>query len=162
MKNYKLFPKITLWTLLALGIVFIAMFFLGGNNGVHEVAGDILDIPRFTDAYLIWTYILVGLGLVAALASVIVLLSHLFKKDKKRGFLVLAVLFIYVYVIPQICWLIASPAKVDIIGYEGTDNVGTMARLSEAMLYWVYFSVGATLIAWVWGQIHTLRTNNKK
>ena len=41
-------PKITLWSLLGLGIVFIALFFLGGSNGSLEVAGDFLDIPRFT------------------------------------------------------------------------------------------------------------------
>jgi hypothetical protein len=58
MKNYKLIPKITLWSLLALGIVFIALFFLGGSNGSLEVAGDFLDIPRFSDAFLIWNYIL--------------------------------------------------------------------------------------------------------
>ena len=48
MKNYKLLPKITLWSLLALGIVVIAMFFLGGSNGTLEVAGDYLNIPRFS------------------------------------------------------------------------------------------------------------------
>ena len=51
-------PKVTLWSLLALGIVFIALFFLGGSNGSLEVAGDFLDIPRFTNAFLIWVYIL--------------------------------------------------------------------------------------------------------
>ena len=30
MKNYKLIPKISLWTLLALGIAVIAAFFFGG------------------------------------------------------------------------------------------------------------------------------------
>ena len=29
MKNYKMIPKITLWSLLALGIAFIALFFFG-------------------------------------------------------------------------------------------------------------------------------------
>ena len=54
MKNYKLLPKITLWSLLALGIVIIAMFFLGGSAGTLEVAGDYLNIPRFSNLFLIW------------------------------------------------------------------------------------------------------------
>ena len=57
MKNYKLIPKITLWTLLALGIVVIAMFFLGGSQGSLEVAGDFLDIPKYTDLFLTWIYV---------------------------------------------------------------------------------------------------------
>ena len=44
--KYKMIPKITLWSLIGLGIVFIAMFFLGGSNGSLEVAGDFLDIPK--------------------------------------------------------------------------------------------------------------------
>ena len=72
MKNYKMIPKITLWTLLGLGIAFIALFFLGGSNGSLEVAGDFLDIPRFTDAFLIWNYILFGIVVLITLAVVCV------------------------------------------------------------------------------------------
>ena len=72
MKNYKMIPKIALWSLLGLGLVFIALFFLGGSNGSLEVAGDFLDIPRFTDAFLIWVYILVGLVVLITLAVVCV------------------------------------------------------------------------------------------
>ena len=61
MKNYKLLPKITLWVLMLLGIVATIMFFAGGSNGSLEVAGDFLDIPRFTDLFLIWSYILLGI-----------------------------------------------------------------------------------------------------
>ena len=162
MKNYKLFPKITLWALLGLGVMFIIMFFRGGNSGTHEVAGDILSIPRFTDPYLIWAYILVALATVAAIVSVVMLLVQVFKKDKKKGFMVLAILFAYLYLIPQICWALASPAEVNIIGYEGSDNAGTMARLSDAMLYWTYFAVWSTFVVLVWAIIKIIISHNKK
>ncbi len=162
MKNYKLFPKITLWALLGLGVMFIIMFFRGGNSGTHEVAGDILNIPRFTDPYLIWAYILVALAMVAAIVSVVVLLVQVFKKDKKKGFMVLAILFAYLYLIPQICWALASPAEVNIIGYEGSDNAGTMARLSDAMLYWTYFAVLSTFVVLVWAIIKIIISHYKK
>ena len=70
MKNYKLLPKIALLVLIALGLVFIAMFFFGGVNGTREVAGDILDVPRFTDAFLFWNYILLGLVILVTLCVV--------------------------------------------------------------------------------------------
>ena len=72
MKNYKMLPKIALLSLLALDIVFIALFFLGGSNGSLEVAGDFLDIPRFTDVFLVWNYILLGLAVLITLAVVCV------------------------------------------------------------------------------------------
>ena len=40
MKNYKLLPKITLWVLLIVGVIFSVMFYAGGSAGTHEVAGD--------------------------------------------------------------------------------------------------------------------------
>ena len=54
-----------------------------------------------------------------------------------------------------ICWLLGSPEKVQIIGYEGTDNVGNMARLSDACLYLTYILTLGTLITLVWGVIYT-------
>ena len=52
MKNYKLFPKVTLWVLMIVGIIATAMFFFGGSEGSLEVAGDFLDIPKFTNVLL--------------------------------------------------------------------------------------------------------------
>ena len=85
MKNYKMIPKITLWSLLALGIAFIALFFLGGSNGSLEVAGDFLDIPRFTDAFLIWNYILFGLVVLITLAVVCVDFANNWKTDRRKA-----------------------------------------------------------------------------
>ena len=85
MKNYKLLPKITLWSLLALGIVFIALFFLGGSNGSLEVAGDFLDIPRFTDAFLVWVYILVALVVLITLCVVCVDFANNWNTDRRKA-----------------------------------------------------------------------------
>ena len=60
MKNYKLIPKVTLWVLMLVGIVASVMFFVGGSEGSLEVAGDFLDIPKFTDILLYWNYVLVA------------------------------------------------------------------------------------------------------
>ena len=156
MKDYKLLPKITLWTLLLLGIVFIAMFFLGGNNGVHEVAGDVLDVPRFTDAFLVWNYILFGIAVLITLGVVVVEFCRNWKDDRSKAFKTLGVVLGFI-VIGCICWFLGSPEKVDIIGYEGTDNVGFWAQLSDAVIFACYFLFTATIVALVWGVIHTKR-----
>ena len=156
MKNYKLIPKITLWSLLALGIVAIAMFFLGGSNGSLEVAGDFLDIPRFTDLFLIWNYILLGIVVLITLGVVIVEFCKNWKDDRRKAITTLCVVIGFI-ALACICWFLGSPEKINIIGYEGTDNQGFWAQLSDAVIFACYFLVTATIVAMIWGYIHTKR-----
>ena len=156
MKNYKLIPKITLWSLLALGIVAIAMFFLGGSNGSLEVAGDFLDIPRFTDLFLIWNYILFGIVVLITLGVVIVEFCKNWKDDRRKAITTLCVVIGFI-ALACVCWFLGSPEKINIIGYEGTDNQGFWAQLSDAVIFACYFLVTATIVAMIWGYIHTKR-----
>ena len=154
MKNYKLFPKVTLWVLMVVGIIATAMFFLGGSEGSLEVAGDFLDIPKFSDVLLYWIYVLVVLVILATFGFVIAKLVETFKVDPKRG-LTSVVVVLAAVGLCALCWFLGSPEKVEILGYEGTDNVGNMARLSDAMMYLVYILTASTVAALVWGVIYT-------
>ena len=154
MKNYKLFPKVTLWVLMVVGIIATAMFFLGGSEGSLEVAGDFLDIPKFSDVFLYWIYALVGLVILVTFGFVLAKLVETFRVDPKAG--VRSILVVLAAVgICALCWFLGSPEKMEIIGYEGTDNVGNMARLSDAMMYLVYILTASTIAALVWGVIYT-------
>ena len=154
MKNYKMLPKITLWSLLALGIVFIALFFLGGSNGSLEVAGDFLDIPRFTDAFLVWNYILFGLVVLITLCVVCVDFANNWKTNRRKAFMTLGVVCGFI-LLGCVCWFLGSPEKIDIIGYEGTDNEGAWAQLADAVIYACYFLVIATIGTMIWGWAYT-------
>ena len=154
MKNYKLIPKIALWSLLALGIVFVAMFFLGGSNGSLEVAGDYLDIPRFTDAFLIWNYILFGLVVLITLAVVVVEFVNNLKTNRRKAFMTLGVVCGFI-VLACVCWFLGSPEKIHIVGYEGTDNEGAWAQLADAVIYACYFLIIATIGTMIWGWAYT-------
>jgi hypothetical protein len=155
-EKYKMIPKIALWSLLALGIVFIAMFFLGGSAGSLEVAGDFLDIPRFTDAFLVWNYILFGLVVLITLAVVVVEFCNNWKTNRSKAYAMLGVVCGFV-ILACACWFLGSPEKINIIGYEGTDNEGFWAQLADAVIYACYFLFSATIVALVWGVIHTRR-----
>ena len=154
MKNYKLFPKVTLWVLMALGIIASVMFFVGGSEGSLEVAGDFLDIPKFTDLLLYWNYVLVALVIIATFGFVIAKLVETFKVDAKKGLVSVGVVLGAV-ALCALCWVLGSPEKVEILGYEGTDNVGNMARMSDAIMYLVYILTASTVAALVWGVIYT-------
>ena len=154
MKNYKLFPKVTLWVLMVVGIIATAMFFLGGSEGSLEVAGDFLDIPKFSDVFLYWIYALVVLVILTTFGFVLAKLVETFKVDPKAGIRSILVVLAAVGLC-ALCWFLGSPEKVEILGYEGTDNVGNMARLSDAMMYLVYILTASTIAALVWGVIYT-------
>ena len=154
MKNYKMLPKIALWSLLALGIVFIALFFLGGSNGSLEVAGDFLDIPRFTTAFLVWNYILFGLVVLITLGVVCVDFANNWKTNRSKAYMTLGVVCGFI-LLALICWFAGSPEKINIIGYEGTDNEGAWAQLADAVIYACYFLVVATIGTMIWGVVYT-------
>ena len=154
MKNYKLFPKVTLWVLMLVGIITAVMFFVGGSEGSLEVAGDFLNIPKFTDALLYWIYVLVALVIRVTDGFVLAKLVETFKVDPKAG--VRSILVVLAAVgLCALCWFLGSPEKVEILGYEGTDNVGNMARMSDAIMYLVYILTASTVAALVWGVIYT-------
>ena len=154
MKNYKLFPKVTLWVLMLVGIVASVMFFAGGSEGSLEVAGDFLDIPKFTDILLYWIYVLVALVIFVTFGFVIAKLIETFKVDAKRGLTSVLVVLAAV-ALCALCWYLGSPEKINILGYEGTDNVGAMARLSDAIIYLTYILTASTVAALVWGVVYT-------
>ena len=154
MKNYKLVPKVTLWVLMLVGIIATAMFFFGGSEGSLEVAGDFLDIPKFTNVLLYWIYALVVLVILVTFGFVIAKLVETFKVDPKRGLTSVGVV-LGAIALCVLCWFLGSPEEVEILGYEGTDNVGNMARMSDAIMYLVYILTASTIAALIWGVIYT-------
>ena len=156
MKNYSLISKVTLWVLLAIGIIISAMVFLGGTDGVgYEVAGDTLDVPKFTDLFLNWNYFLLLLAIAVTLVFVIAGFCRQYKADKKKAMFTLCVLIAFVLLF-VICWFLGSPEKIQIIGYEGTDNQGFWAQLADMMMFASYALVCGTIIAIIYGAVRTM------
>ena len=156
MKNYSLISKVTLWVLLAIGIIISAMVFLGGNEAVGlEVDGDELAVPKFTNLFLNWNYILLCLAILVTLIFVVIGFCRQWKADKKKAMFSLCVLIAFVLLF-VICWFLGSPEKIQIIGYEGTDNQGFWAQLSDMMMYASYALVCGVIIAIIYGAIRSL------
>ena len=62
--------KITLWALIGITIVVMALFLLVGYNNPYEENPTFND-PQLTDLLLVWTYILIGGTAIATVAAVI-------------------------------------------------------------------------------------------
>ena len=153
--TYKLIPKIVLWLLILAGIGVVGLFFFGGDLAEgHEVAGDILPIPTYSDVLLFWTYALVGVVIAVTFGFVLVKFGASFKTDVKGALTSLGVVLGSI-LLCWLCWNFGSDAKVEIIGYEGDENVGFMARLTDAIMYLTYILTGATIVTLVFGAVYS-------
>lgn len=137
-------PRILLYVLMAICIVCGLMFYAGGTEGSLEVAGDFLDIPRFTDLFLYWCYILVVLALVITLVVVLTNYIFSFKYTPKRAIRTLSYVCVFVLIL-VVSWFLGSPEELPIVGYEGTDNVGFWAQCTDMIIYSVYVLVVAVV-----------------
>ena len=152
--KYELISKITLWVLIILGVIFTIMFYLPYSEGQLEVAGDYLNIPKYTDLMLYWNYILLGLVCCITLVFVLEKFFKMFSTEPKRAIVNLVIVLVFAGLILA-CWFAGSPEAVKIIGYEGTDNAGAMAQLSDACLYLTYILLVAAVIVLACGWLYT-------
>ncbi|MBQ4358110.1 MAG: hypothetical protein K6D57_02340 [Paludibacteraceae bacterium] len=129
--------KYVLWVLLALSVVLVFLFYAVTGDDTIDVAGDSFSVPTFTNPVLFWSYILVAFVSIATIVAVVKQYMIKFKTDKTsaiRSLLYAAGLIVLLL----ITFLIGSGEKLDIIGYEGTDNVGFWAQFTDMCLYTVY------------------------
>lgn len=155
MKKYDLIPKVSLLVMLIWGIIAACFLFFGGNTAEgYEVAGDILAVPNFTSLFLGTNYVYFLAAILVTLVFVVVAFAGNFKKDKKKALFTLGVLVAFVLLF-VVCWFLGSPEKLEIIGYEGVDNQGFWAQLSDMMIYACYALVAGVLGCIIWGAIYT-------
>ena len=145
MKFIEKISRITLLVLMVLCVIVGVMFYVGGSNGTLDVAGDLLSVPRYTDIFLYLNYALVGLACLITLAILVINFGYRLKYNPKGALksLIPVVLFILVFVIS---WYAGSPEKLEIIGYEGTENVGFWAQCTDMFIYTTYILLGATIL----------------
>lgn len=154
----KKLPLISLIALFAISLVIAVMFFLGLGNAefVSPNTGEAMTDSTFTDPYIFWAYIMFGIVVVLTVVFAIVNFVKGFIDNPKKGITTLVVLVIFAGIF-LVSWALGSDAKIDIIGYEGTDNVGFWARFSDMIMYTAYTLIGATFVAligsWIYNKV---------
>lgn len=151
--KYKLIPRITLWVLLAICIIVSVMFYLPYSEGTLEVAGDCLNIPKYTDLLLSWNYILFGIVTLVTLCAAIAGFISQAKVEPKKAIVRLVVVLAF-FGLGLLSYALGSAEELQIIGYEGDENVGFMAQLSDGMLYWTYSMFCLTILSLICGVIY--------
>lgn len=148
-------PGIAALVLVVVSILLVLLVYVGGNaDSILNGAGEELTVPKFTDALLYWTYALViatlfitlfmaGLGFIKSMVS---------NPASALKSLIPIALFVLIFVV---AWSLGSGEKLNIIGYEGTENVGNWARFSDMMVYSIYALLIAVILTIVGSSIYT-------
>lgn len=138
----------TLYALTAVTIALIALFFLGGNvapeNQYMELVG--IDEPNFTNGLLYWIYILLAVTVFSVFAFSIFGFINNFKHNRKRALNSLVTLAIFA-VLLVIAYSIGDGTPLNILGYEGPDNVPARLKLTDMWIYSVYILMTLVILA---------------
>lgn len=143
--------RISRWTLYALTsvtIVLIALFFFGGNVLPENQYAELVGIaePSFTNGLLYWIYILLGITVFALFAFSIMGFINGFRHNRKRAINSLLTLVVFA-VLLIIAYTIGDGTPLNILGYEGPDNVPAMLKLTDMWIYSVYILMTLTILA---------------
>ncbi len=143
--------KISRWTLYAMSvvtIVLIGLFFLAGNVQPEQQYAELVGLtePTFTDALLYWIYILLGITILAVFVFSVYGFVNNLRNNRKKAISSLVTLLIFA-VLLVIAYSIGDGEPLNILGYEGPDNVKGMLKLTDMWLYTIYILMALTILA---------------
>ncbi|MGI6074175.1 MAG: hypothetical protein ACOYEA_06015 [Fermentimonas sp.] len=130
----------------AISLVVMLLFYLGGQVAPQDKLVADMSQPKFTDLVLYWMYLLLGITVVVLIGFAIVGFFKGLKENPKKAMgglvalLCLAALLVVTYIM-------GDGTVLSIPGYEGTDNVPGMLKLTDMWLYSIYFMLAITILS---------------
>lgn len=130
--------------MLLITLVVLGMFIFGG-----EIPNQIYHTPVYTGALINWGYTLFG---IAALVAMIFPIIRLFTRPKQamKSFIGLAGVVLLVFV----AYAMSDGTPLKLIGYTGLDNVPSMLKFSDTIIFTMYFLFGGAILAIVGTEIY--------
>jgi uncharacterized membrane protein YkvI len=120
--------NIVTYVIIAITVVFIGLFYLGG-----EVPNQAQQTPVHTDEMLIWGYILFAIACGAAvLFGVVKFFMNI--KEAKKGLISLGAIAAVVV----ISYMMSDTALLDLPGYTGSDNTPATLEFADTILFSTY------------------------
>ena len=132
-------------------IAVLVLFFFGGDAQGDAVMTNVdpeMWQPANTDAMLFLNYALFAIAVVSAAISFV----HFLICNPKSSMGSLYVLAGSLIVL-LITWFMGSAERIEIIGYDGTDNEGVWAQISDMFLYSLYFLLTLAVVCMLLGGI---------
>ena len=124
--------SITLYVIIGITVILTVLFFAGGY--IAGTKGTNLAEPVNTDYMLIWNVIL--LGIVIILTLVFTLVSILNNpKRALRSLIVLGVVAVIIFISYQF----SSDELLNLVNYNGPDNIPSTLKIVDTGLFLTYF-----------------------
>ena len=125
-----------------------------GSESIASAAGEAIHVPLLTDTIIYWLYILFGIAIVVTIAMALIQFfkSMISNPGSALKSLIPIVLFIGIFVVS---YLLGSGERMSIIGYEGTQNEGTWAQITDMFIYTVYTLLVLVVLAIAGSRIYT-------
>lgn len=126
-----------LYGMLGITLVLTAMFFFLG-----DVPGEAYFTPKFTDVFLNWAKFL---AISAAVLTVVFEIVNIVLNPQNgmRSLISIGVMLM----IALVSYVLADSTPLVLSGYEGSDNVPSMLKMSGTFLYSTYFLLGGAVLA---------------
>lgn len=120
-----------------------------GSETLASASGESIHVPILTDAIIYWIYILFGIAIVVTIAMALFqfVKSMISNPGTALKTLIPVILFAGIFVVS---YLMGSGEKMSIIGYEGTQNEGMWAQVSDMFIYTIY-TLFALIIVTIFG-----------
>lgn len=138
--------RITLYIAIAISLVVMGLFYLGGQvpEAQKIVAGQ--SQPTFTDIVLYWCYVILAITIVVLILFAIVGFFTSLKDNPKKALGGLVAL-VGIAVLLIITYVIGDGTLLNIPGYSGNDNNPTTLRMTDMWIYSVYVMLALTILA---------------
>ncbi len=144
MKKIELISKIVEYIALIVGVVLVIASFT-------NTAADAVVDGSATDMAIVWTCILLGLGVVLAVAS-----ECISAASDTKSLIKAVVAVVAAVVVLGIFWALSDDTPLNLIGYEGTQNEGNWLKVADTGLFTLYLSLGGTIVTIAATEIYQL------
>jgi membrane protease YdiL (CAAX protease family) len=118
---------------MGISVVLTILFFAGGY--VEGTKGTNLAEPVNTDILIIWNYILLTIGIILALVFPLIFLLRK-PKQALRSLIIVVAAVVLVFIAYQ---FLASDELLNLVNYNGPDNVPTTLKIVDTGLFLTYF-----------------------
>jgi magnesium-transporting ATPase (P-type) len=152
--------RIVMYITMAITIVVMTLFFLGGEVPVDQRLVPTAPEPKYIDLLMYWVYFLVGCTVLVLLAFAIADFSSSLKNQPKKAInsLLVIVAFAAMFVIT---YMLGSDKPLDIVGYTGPDNVPGRLKMTDMFMYSMYIMLALAVLAMIFSPLLKRKSNNK-
>jgi hypothetical protein len=145
MKKIALAAKIVLYVLLSLSVILTSLMLFGGTEG------DINQTPVYTDLIIRYAYVLIVVGIGSILVfEIINLIMH--PSNTKKSMISVALIAAVV----GIAYSLSDGTPLEIVAYDGNENIPSMLILTDTGLYSFYILMGIAVIAIIGTELYRM------